>query len=549
MKVRTDDMIFDVPDGSTYGQISELVQPDTAGQIILVRVNGRLTELSRKASEGETLHFLTTSSDAGFESYRRSLSMLLIKAVYDTAGKENVKRIVLHFTIASGFYFTVDGVTVDEAFTEAVEERMRDLVAMDLPFEKDSLPTSEARRIFREEGMTDKDRLFRFRLVSKTNVYTLGDLKDYFYGFLAHRTGILKYFSVIPYEDGMILQMPQRGAPETVPPFVPRAKLFKAQKEAEEWAARIHLENIGELNERITSGDMADPILLSEAQHEAKFASIAEMIAARPEVKFVMIAGPSSSGKTTSSMRLCIQLAAHGLTPHYIGVDNYFVNRENTPLDENGKKDYECLEAIDIEQFGKDMTALLNGETIKVPTFNFLEGKREYHGETLSLPEHDILVIEGIHCLNDKLSSMLPPEAKFRISINPLIQLNIDEHNRIPRTDGRLLRRIVRDNRTRGHSAAATIAMWDSVRRGEDRNIFPYEESADVFLNSALAYELAVMKPYAEPLLHQIEEGQEEYEEAKRLLKFLSYVIGISSDLVPKNSILREFIGGGCFKI
>ena len=306
---------------------------------------------------------------------------------------------------------------------------------------------------------------------------------------------------------------------------------------------------VGELNEKVSSTEIKQLILISEALQEGKISRIAEQISEKKNVKLIMIAGPSSSGKTTFSHRLSVQLAAHGLKPHPIAVDNYFVNREDTPLDENGQYNFECLEAIDVELFNRDMNALLKGERVEIPRFNFKTGKREYKGDFLQLAPNDVLVIEGIHALNEKMSYALPKESKFKIYISALTQLNIDEHNRIPTTDGRLIRRIVRDNRTRGTDAKKTIAMWPSVRRGEDENIFPYQEEADVMFNSALIYELAVLKLYAEPLLFQIERKDPEYSEAKRLLKFLEYFVGVPSEDIPNNSILREFVGGGCFDV
>ena len=320
-------------------------------------------------------------------------------------------------------------------------------------------------------------------------------------------------------------------------------------KESCEWGERQDLSTVGALNDRIAQGRISELILVQEALQEKKIAEIAQTVSSRPDVKLVMIAGPSSSGKTTFSHRLSVQLMAHGMRPHPIAVDNYFVDREDTPLDEFGQRDYECLGAIDVEGFNRDMNRLLAGETVEIPEFNFKKGKREYKGNYITLGKEDILVIEGIHCLNDALSYSLPKEKKFKIYISALTQLNIDEHNRIPTTDGRLIRRMVRDARTRGTSAKNTIAMWPSVRRGEERNIFPYQETADVMFNSALIYELAVLKQYAEPVLFGIGPQEPEYQEAKRLLKFLDYFIGIPSEEVPKNSLLREFLGGGCFKI
>jgi len=547
--IRLYDEIISVPDDMTY---AELVKRRSREErlVMLVREDGKLRELSKKVKDGTSVSFVTIDELPGFETYRRSLSMLFMKAVQNVAGWDNVKRIILHFSIKYGFFYTVEGdFEVDEAWIADVESEMRVLVKKDIPFIKKSIPTAEAREIFKEDKLVDKERLFRFRLASRTNMYELDGLRDYNYGFMAYSTGCLDRFKLYPYKNGILMQMPRRRDTDHIPPFEPMEKLFEAQTRAEQWAAKIHIEDIGELNERITSGDMFEPILLSEAYHERRISEIANMISEKPEVKFVMVAGPSSSGKTTFSQRLCVQLNAHGLRPHYIGVDNYFVNREDTPVDEDGKLDFECLEAIDVAGFNQDMSDLLAGKTIKVPSFNFQLGVREYKGETLSLPDGDILVIEGIHCLNDALSESLPKESKFKIFMSALAQLNIDDHDRLPTTDGRLLRRMIRDNRTRGYSAANTISMWDSVRRGEDKYIFPFQETADVFFNSALPYELAVLKQYAQPLLFQIREGDPEYEEARRLLKFLDYVIGIPSDHVPANSILREFIGGGCFHL
>ena len=538
-----------IDSGETCLTLAAKLNPDEKDPILLARVNGQLRELRETLKDGDEVSFLSFRDFIGFETYRRSCSMLFLKAVSDLKGIETAGKVVLHFSIGGGFYYTVDGFEADEEFVAAAEERMHELVAEDLPFEKMSIPTREARRIFREAGMHDKESLFRFRQSSRTNVYSLGGMMDYYYGYMAPSTGVLKYFSLTKYGDGLALIMPRRKEPGVIAPLSTQQKYFAAQLDGEAWGEKIGIENIADLNERICEGAMANPILQSEAYHEARISEIAEMIAKRGDVKFVMIAGPSSSGKTTFSQRLMTQIAVRGIVPHYIGVDNYFVDRDHTPIDENGNKDYECLEAIDLEVFGKDMTTLLEGGTIDVPSFNFIEGKREYKGETLSLPDKEILVIEGIHCLNDKLSYMLPTESKFKISISALTQINIDGHNRLPANDGRLLRRMVRDMRTRGHSASATIAMWESVRRGEEKHIFPFQESADVFFNSALAYEIAVIKQYAQPILYAIPEDDPTHEEAKRLLKVLDYVIGIPADLVPTNSILREFIGGGCYHL
>ena len=330
---------------------------------------------------------------------------------------------------------------------------------------------------------------------------------------------------------------------------MPQNKVFRVLKESAKWGDLLGISTVGDLNDCISQGGLHPLIMTQEALQERKIAEIASQIAADHSRKFIMIAGPSSSGKTTFSRRLSIQLSAAGLKPHPISVDNYFVEREQTPRDANGDYNFECLEAMDIELFNQQMCDLLAGKTVELPYFNFKTGKKEYNGDYLTMGEDDILVIEGIHCLNDKLSHSLPRESKFKIYISALTQLNVDEHNRIPTTDGRLIRRMVRDARTRGASAARTISMWPSVRRGEEENIFPYQEEADVVFNSALIYELSVLKQYAEPLLFGIDREAPEYLEAKRLLKFLDYFLGVDSTNIPDNSLVREFIGGGCFRL
>nr|WP_317360541.1 nucleoside kinase [uncultured Blautia sp.] len=538
------------PYGISYGEIVEEYQESSRYPIVLVMKDGKLCELHKKLKRDGVLEFVTTGDEIGHKTYKRSASLLLLKAVYHVAGRKNIKNIVLHYSVASGYYYTIDGnVEITEEFLAQVKAYMRELVERKIPILKRSVGTSEAIEIFHEHGMYDKEKLFRFRRVSRVNIYSLDGFEDYFYGFMVNHTGYLKYFELYPYDTGMVLQLPERSNPQEVPPFVPKPKIFQIQKESECWGEMMQADTVGALNEQIVSKGASQLLLVAEALQESKISQIARTIAENKNKKFIMIAGPSSSGKTTFSHRLSIQLAAHGLRPHPIAVDNYFVNREDTPLDSEGNYNFECLEAIDVKQFNEDMTRLLQGEEVELPYFNFKTGQREYRGNFMKLGKEDVLVIEGIHCLNDKLSSSLPTESKFKIYISALTQLNIDEHNRIPTTDGRLIRRIVRDARTRGTSAKQTIAMWNSVRRGEEENIFPYQESADVMFNSALIYELAVLKLYAEPLLFSIGKDEPEYNEAKRLLKFLDYFLGVPSESIPSNSILREFIGGGCFDV
>ena len=538
------------PEGTPYGEIVDSYADRFSWDVVLVMVNGRLRELHKRLKEDCSITCITTAEPIGHDTYRRSMTLLLLKAVYHVAGHDRVKKVVLHFSVGAGFYFTIDGeVPVTEAFLNDVKSYMKELVSRKIPIMKRSVSTQEAVKIFAGHGMKDKEKLFRYRRVSRMNLYSLEDFEDYFYGFMVWHTGYLKYFDLCPYREGFVLQMPLRKDPEKVPEFWDYPGVFTVQRESERWGQMLGVDSVGELDEMICRGNFQQLMLVAEALQEGKISSIAEQIAADKGKKFVMIAGPSSSGKTTFSHRLSVQLKAHGMKPHPIAVDNYFVNREDTPLDKDGKPNYECLEAIDIRQFNQDMCDLLEGRRVEMPRFNFKTGKREYRGDYLQLGSEDILVIEGIHGLNDKLSYALPRESKFKIYISALTQLNVDEHNRIPTTDGRLLRRMVRDNRTRGTSAQQTIAMWPSVRRGEEENIFPYQEQADVMFNSALIYELAVLKQYVEPILFQIPEDAPEYPEAKRLLKFLDYFLGVPSDDIPKNSILREFVGGGCFDV
>lgn len=538
------------PYGTSYGEIVEEYQESSRYPIVLVMKDGKLCELHKKLKQDGVLEFVTTGDEIGHKTYKRSASLLLLKAVYHVAGRKNIKNMILHYSVASGYYYTIDGnVEITEEFLAQVKAYMLELVERKIPILKRSVGTSEAMEIFHEHGMYDKEKLFRFRRGSRVNIYSLDGFEDYFYGFMVNHTGYLKYFELYPYDTGIVLQLPERANPQEVPPFVPKSKIFQIQKESERWGEMMQVDTVGALNEQIVSKGGSRLLLVAEALQESKISQIARTIAESKDKKFIMIAGPSSSGKTTFSHRLSIQLAAHGLRPHPIAVDNYFVNREDTPLDSEGNYNFECLEAIDVKQFNEDMIRLLQGEEVELPYFNFKTGQREYRGNFMKLGKGDVLVIEGIHCLNDKLSSSLPTESKFKIYISALTQLNIDEHNRIPTTDGRLIRRIVRDARTRGTSAKQTIAMWNSVRRGEEENIFPYQESADVMFNSALIYELAVLKLYAEPLLFSIGKDEPEYNEAKRLLKFLDYFLGVPGESIPSNSILREFVGGGCFDV
>lgn len=551
VKVTIDGKEHEYAIGTTYREIVDEYQEEVAeAPVILVMADGKLRELQKKLKGDCTLEFVTTKDHIGFETYKRTVCLVLLRAIYDVAGKENIEKVMIHYSVGNGYYFTMAGKAVlDQHFLDNVKTRMQELADMCTPIEKRSVNTDDAVSLFHHHRMYDKEKLFRFRRVSKVNIYNIGYYEDYFYGYMADHAGYVKYFDLKLYDEGFVLELPTRKNPSVISPFRPEGKIFQVQKESQEWAEKMDISYVGDLNDHITKEGISNILLVQEALQEAKISDIAQRIVLEGNKKFIMIAGPSSSGKTSFSHRLSIQLLAHGMKPHPIGVDNYFKNREETPLDEYGEKNYECLEAIDVEQFNKDMLALLRGECIELPVFNFKTGHREYKGDFLQLGPEDVLVIEGIHGLNDKLSYALPAESKFKIYISALTQLNIDEHNRIPTTDGRLLRRIVRDARTRGTSAKDTIARWPSVRRGEGANIFPYQEQADVMFNSALVYELACLKVYAEPLLFGIDKSEPEYLEAKCLLKFLDYFISVPSEDIPHNSLLREFVGGSCFDV
>lgn len=537
------------PIGTPYKKIAADFQGKYPYEILLVNRDGKLCELHKTLDRDCSLKMVTAEEKPGMQTYERSVAFLMLKAFHDVAGTENVERLSVEYSISHALFIRAKGnFTLDAAFLERVEARMREMAAQALPIQKRSVSTDDAVEMFQRTRMLDKARLLSYRINSHVNIYTLDGFTDYFYGYMVPDTSYLKYFGLELFEDGFILRLPDQKAPDRLGDFRPSMKVFRELHDATLRSEGLCISNVGEMNDVISEGKATQMILAQEAMMEKKIGDIAEEIARRKGIRFVMIAGPSSSGKTTFSHRLSTQLVACGMRPHAIATDNYFKNRSETPRDQNGQYDFECLGAMDIEQFNTDMVRLLNGETVEIPQFNFKKGVREYNGDYLTLGEQDVLVIEGIHCLNDQFSHSLPKESKYKIYISCLTTLNIDDHNRIPTTDARLLRRIERDARTRGYSAQATIRMWPSVRKGEENNIFPYQDSADMIFNSALLYETALLKPYVEPLLFGVPKNCEEYIEAKRLLKFLNYFLPLPADDVPKTSLMREFIGGGCYK-
>jgi uridine kinase len=536
-----------------FSLVSELVErymPEDKYNYLLAFKDKKLCELNTKLDRDCEIELIGKTSVIGMDTYKRSLTLLMVKAFADVLGSKTNHSVKVLYSLGKGYFcqFVSGERRLDQNLLDRVKQRMQELVKQDIIITKESVGTDDAVKRFAAQGMKDKEKLFRYRRVSKTNIYDLDGYEDYFYGYMVPSTGYIKVFDLLLYEDGFMLMAPTREKPEELPEFKPMPKLFNVLKTANEWSRMLELADVGDLNEAITNGSIKELMLVQEALQEKRIGEIADKIK-EGDKKIVLIAGPSSSGKTTFSHRLSVQLRAYGLRPYPLALDNYFKDREFTPRDENGDYDFECIEAMDLELFNSDMSRLLAGEEIEIPTFNFTLGKKEYKGKKMKLNTGDVLVAEGIHGLNPLMTSELPDDSKFKIYISALTALNIDEHNRIPTTDGRLIRRIVRDARTRGNDARGTIGMWHSVRRGEEKYIFPFQEEADVMFNSASIFELSVLKQYAEPLLFAVPHDCQEYYEAKRLLKFLDYFLGVDVTSIPNNSIIREFVGGGCFDL
>ncbi len=545
--------------GSTLEEFAKSEQSAYDAPVILARVGTKLVELNKRVPEGDgdadaQLTLVTTKDPDGHRTYERGATMMFLRAMTHVFGKK-IESVKVEYCLFDSLYFSVrfkGGADSDESLTpDAVAEvkaTMERYVRENEKFVKEKLPTDDVVELFRRHGMKDKERLFHYRRTSTTNVYRLGNYVDYYYGYMPPSAGYINVFDLRCADGGIFMILPRRTKPEEPGRREVPAKLFATMRSTNVWGENIGVPTVGALNDAISRGEGRDIILASEAYQEHKIGEIARTIKEEGR-RIVMIAGPSSSGKTSFSHRLSIQLGNVGLKAYPIAIDNYYVERTKTPKDENGEYDFECLEALDTELFNSQMCALLRGETVGLPTFNFKTGMPEFNGDELKLKRGEVLVIEGIHGLNDRLTYEISPSDKFKIYISAVTALNIDEHNRIPTTDNREIRRMVRDARTRGFSAIDTISRWQSVRRGEDRHIFPFQESADVMFNSASLYELAVLKTFAEPLLFSIPKDAPEYPEAKRLLKFLEYFLGLSCEDVPRNSLVREFIGGSIFNV
>ena len=537
-------------EGTPYGEVLQQWNSPESLEALLVLVNGTLCELHKAVREDCTIKLIAPTSNIGRDTYCRSLNFLFLKALHDIVGASTEIHAKLNFANGNGYFYTIQGMEeLPSDLAERIKTRMQELVDAKRFINKNKVKKSYAQKLFASVGMQDKADLFKYRRVSQVNIYSLDDYNDYFYGYMAWHTGFLKYFDVTMYEHGIVLVMPDASDGKTMRPFTPFPKIFRIQNMSEGWGTRQGINTVADLNRVITDNQFGQQLLVTEALQEGRISAIADEIAAREGVKFVLIAGPSSSGKTTFSRRLSIQLSAKGMIPHAISLDDFYRDRAHCPRDEEGNLDFEALEALDVDLIQKCFRELQEGKAVELPRFNFLTGQPEYKGDILQLGEEDITVIEGIHGLNPELIKTLPQESIFRIYISNLTTLDVDQHNYISTTDARLLRRIVRDYYHRGTSACETIERWPSVRAGEQKYIFTNQENAEEMFNSSLLYEFAILKVYAEPLLFQVPEDRPEYLEAKRLLKFLDYFLSYPSEDVPNNSILREFIGGSCFDV
>lgn len=544
------DKVKEFPMGTSLIEMSKTIGLNNKYPIIGARVNNALKELSYRVYNQKYIEFIDITDIDGKRMYQRSLSFVLMKAVRDVFPKSQLK---IEHSISQGFYCEVD--KEPELKPEEVlkiAERMRKIIDKDIPFRRDQIPTFDAIKIYEKNGLIEKANLFKSRPTLFTSVYYLEDRIDYFYGYLVPSTGYLKVFDLIPYYQGMLLRFPQQSNPLELGDVIEQKKMFDIFQEYKDWGEILGISNIGTINTMIKEGKAGELIKLSEALHEKKVSQIADLIHKKGTVKLVLISGPSSSGKTTFSKRLDIQLKVLGIKSMPLSMDNFFVDREKTPRDEKGEFDFETIEAIDLELFKKVMLSLIEGKPTQIPIFNFKEGKKEFKENSfVTLTEDGVLIVEGIHALNPKVSDVIASKYLYKIYVSALTQIGIDSHNRIPTTDNRLIRRIVRDYQYRNYSCENTLKRWASVRAGEDKNIFPYQEEADIMFNTALIYELAILKRYIEPLLKKVPETIREYSEAKRLLKFLSYFEEINAKYeleIPPTSILREFLYGSSFK-
>ncbi len=512
---------------------------------VAAKVNNSIKELTHALCEDCQIEFLDLSDIDGNRIYQRGLSFIFIKAAREILGDCYV---TIEHSLSKGLYCEIKySREINESDVMDIKVRMQEIIQQDIPFIKERISKSEAMTIFKEQNMESKVKLLKFREKDEIVIYTCGGIKNYFYGHMVPSTGYIDIFDLKYHKPGVLLRFPQKNNPHGLPEYFEQKKLAEIFKETENWGHLMKLPYVSDLNERIETDTYEEVIRIAEALHEKKIAYIADKIT-KENKRIILIAGPSSSGKTTFAQRLSIQLKVNGLDPIAFSTDDYFVERDQTPKDENGDFDFESLKALDLELFNTQLKDLIEGKEVDIPIFDFIKGKKGFGKKILKVSSNQPIIIEGIHGLNSSLTHEIPEKDKFRIYISALTQLNIDDHNRIPTTDSRLIRRIVRDSQFRGHSAKTTLQLWPAVRKGEETNIFPFQEESDVMFNSALVYELAVLKKYAEPLLKEINKDDKEYFEARRLLKFLSYFLSIENEnAILNNSIIKEFIGGNCF--
>lgn len=546
MKILYNNLKKDIEQGTSILENFREIINENNRKIIACRFNNEIKSLDFKPKTDGTVEFIDVSDNDGRKIYIRGLLYVMSKAF-----EESYPEVLLtvNYQLSNSMLCHVENMTVTEKMIQVVSKRMKEIIEKDLPIIKKEMSSKEAEEFYKTHH-TLKGRL-QLDTANKKDIvlYYCEDYYNYFYGVMPLSTGYLSLFKMEKYSNGVLIRYPSKTEYGVLPKFQDRPKLLQTLDEYENLHKVLNINTVYKLNKEVTEGKIAEDILLDEALHEKKIAKIADDILQKNDVKVILIAGPSSSGKTTFAQRLGIQLKINGLKPVTISVDNYFVERENNPKDENGNYDFECIEAIDLQLFNNHLVKLLNGEEIEVPTFDFNKGSKIYTGKKMKLNKNEVLVIEGIHCLNDKLTSLIPKNQKYKIYISALTVLNLDYYNRISTTDTRLIRRIVRDNQFRGYSALRTLQMWESVNHGEEKNIFPYQEEADSMFNSSLIYELGVLKDYAMPLLAEIDNSSKEYSEAKKLYKFLSYFKSIPPEDIPSHSLLREFIGGSIFHV
>ena len=545
MQVIYNNAVIDVKRGTRVNELLKDAIKNANNPIIACKFNNEIKSLDYKINSNGVIKLVDVTEKDGMRIYKRGLIYIVAKAFSEVYPKA---LLTINYQLYNSMFCDVDNMSITNEMIVNIDKKVKEIVEKDIPIEKKIMTKEEAIKFYEKEKTLKGILQLDLKTKKEVTLYYAEDYYNYFYGVMPISTGILKYYEICKYYDGFIIRYPNRRKINTIPKLIECPKLFSTLREYDRMHKTLEVNTLYKLNKKIKENKIKDYILLDEALHEKKIANIADSILNNKKIKVILIAGPSSSGKTTFAKRLEIQLRINGLKPKTISVDNYFVERKDTPKDENGENDYESINAIDTELLNEHLVKIAKGEEVKLPTFNFKTGKKEYKGNTIKLSGDEILVMEGIHCLNDQLTYLIPKDQKFKIYISCLTVLNIDYYNRISTTDTRLIRRIVRDNQFRGYNAMHTLKMWESVIRGETKNIFPYQEKADAMFNSSLIYELSVLKKYATPVLKAITKKEPEFSEAKRLYSMLDYFETIPEEYVPTHSLLREFIGGSIFK-